>query len=246
MSHLVYPRLSGAAAEIAYIEVVNAYESGGIPELRKLSALAHPSASPVPTGGQVATPDHIRFVQESAESAVASWLDNGSVPLSAVHNFDVSLGRSLHDSLNIASGDAGHVETWNFLSLVVLPHVSVLRFPTMHRSRIFGRPRNSLRRSWLREEVLGDILVGNEDALGEDIMVGMFERSELARNRTLIRALARALIAYDGPVAKSKLARDFSKRITWATGPFMLDILSAEEIDDLVDEYLTLSLSSLS
>lgn len=246
MSHLVYPRLTGAAAESTYIDIVNAYESGGIPEVKKLSALAHPSASPVPTGGQVATTGHISLVRDSAESAVARWLDKGSVPSSEVHSFDISLGRSLHDSLNIASGDAGHVETWNFLSMVVLPHLSVLRFPTMHRTRIFGRPRNALRRSWLREEFLGDILVGNEDALGEDIMVGMFERTAVARNRTLIRALARALISYDGDIAKSTLARDFSKRITWATGPFMLDILSAEEIDALANEYLEMSLSSLS
>ncbi|MFI8694699.1 hypothetical protein [Dietzia maris] len=106
---------------------------------------------------------------------------------------------------------------------------------------MFGKPRNALRRTWQREEVIGDLLVGHEGILGEDIMVGMFERTRVARNRTLVRAMTRALISYEGPLGRSQLARNFSVAVTWATGPYILDILAEEEVDRLISDYLALS-----
>lgn len=245
MSHYVYPRLSGAAAESAYSSISEAYRSGGLAAVRELSRLSHSSASPVPTGGTVATETRIAAVREAAEAATQEWIDRGIIGPREVGVFDIALGRALHRSLEITPADAAHVDTWNFLSLVVMPHLSVLRFPDMHRTRIFGMPRNSLRRAWQREEVIGDLLLGNEGTLGEDILVGMFERTALARNRTLIRAMTRALLSYDGPIARSTLARRFSKTVTWATGPFLLDTLSQNEVDELIPQYLNISILKL-
>ena len=93
-----------------------------------------------------------------------------------------ALGRTLHEHLRIIPADAAHDETWSFLTLVVFPDVAVIRFPDMHVNRLIGTPRNVLRRTWFRQEVLGDLLHSTGRPLGEDELVGLFERSALARN----------------------------------------------------------------
>ena len=148
--------------------------------------------------------------------------------------FDLALGRTLHEHLRIIPADAAHDETWSFLTLVVFPDVAVLRFPDMHVDRLIGTPRNVLRRTWFRQEVLGDLLHSTDRPLGEDELVGLFERSALARNRALIRRLAVAVLAYDGPAARSEWARDLYKRVTFITGPRLLDALSDAELDAII------------
>src|SRR5699024_5126053 len=117
MSHYVYPRLSGAAAESAYSSISEAYRSGGLAAVRELSRLSHSSASPVPTGGTVATETRIAAVREAAEAATQEWIDRGIIGPREVGVFDIALGRALHRSLEITPADAAHVDTWNFLSL---------------------------------------------------------------------------------------------------------------------------------
>ena len=158
----------------------------------------------------------------------------GAVPRSQAAAFDLTLGRALHEHLGIIPADAAHDETWSFLTLVVFPDVAVTRFPDMHVDRLIGTPRNVLRRTWFRQEVLGDLLHSTDRPLGEDELVGLFERSALARNRALIRRLAVAVLAYDGPVARSEWARDLYKRVTFTTGPRLLDALSDAELDAII------------
>lgn len=69
--------------------------------------------------------------------------------------------------------------------------------------------------------------------LGEDELVGLFERTALARNRRLAKALARRVLNYSGS-GRSDWARQLYVNTTYATGPRILDILSDGELDDLV------------
>src|SRR5690606_7072876 len=143
--------------------------------------------------------------------AIAPWQQRGRVTRTEAAAFDLAVGRALHDSLQIIPGDAAHDETWNFLALVVMPDVTVLRFPDMHPDRMFGTLRNPLRSSWVRWDTLGDLTDMYPRPLGVDEMVGLFERSEMARNRPLVRALAKAVMQYDGPGSRSDWAREVFK-----------------------------------
>jgi hypothetical protein len=235
MSGLVYPRLPLPIAKALISEIAETMSSGGISGVRALARAEHPRAAPVATGGRVANPGHIANVRAAVLETIEPWRRLGMVPRPQAAAFDLALGRTLHEHLRIIPADAAHDETWSFLTLVVFPDVAVLRFPDMHVNRLIGAARNVLRRTWYRQEVLGDLLYSTDHPLGEDELVGLFERSALARNHALIRRLAVAVLAYDGPAARSEWARDLYKRVTFSTGPRLLDALSDAELDTIID-----------
>jgi hypothetical protein len=234
MTQLVYPRLPFSAADQLIDGIRSCLQKDGVSGVKSLVAYAHPRAQPVATGGRVADYSQIESVRVAVASSVSTWLERGSVARSEAATFDLAIGRSLHDSLKIVPSDAAHAETWNFLTLVVMPDIAVLRFPDMHRDRLFGSIRNPLRSSWVRRDTLGDLTDRYLRPLGVDEMVGLFERSEMARNRPLIRALAKAVMEYQGKGSRSVWAREIFKEIRYTTGPRALDGMTEEEIDLLI------------
>jgi hypothetical protein len=72
--------------------------------------------------------------------------------------------------------------------------------------------------------------------LAEDELVGLLERTALARNRALVRRLALAVLTYDGTMARSEWARKLYLRVTFTTGARLLDGLSDEEFDTIIRE----------
>ena len=118
--------------------------------------------------------------------------------------------------------------------LVVLPDVSLTRFPTLTEERALGGQRNVLRRAWSRWEILGELLMRGFPLLGEDELVGLLERTAVARNRSLVKALAERVLNYQGARARSEYARDLYKRVRYRTGPLMLDLYSSADLDDLI------------
>ncbi|MFI6233507.1 hypothetical protein ACIBD9_08105 [Micromonospora sp. NPDC050784] len=234
MNRYVYPRLPLAIARARVAEIAEAWTTGGLEAVAVLSDVLHPHAAPVATGGRVRDPDQIADVRRAVCERLKPWLADGEVPRRDSAAYDLQLGRVLHQELDILPADAAHAGTWSFLSLVVLPDVAVVRFPTLHVDRLIGTPRNALRRTWMREDVLGDLMHSSDRPLGEDELVGLFERTSLARNRRLIRRLAVAVQAYDGTTARSQWARDLYVGVTYATGPRILDALSDSELDGLI------------
>jgi hypothetical protein len=234
MTRFVYPRLPLAISKARINEIDAAMGSGGNAAVEGLANVEHPRAAPVATGGRRVSGDHIADVREAVLHTVEPWTRTGQVSRAQAAAFDLALGRTLHRHLQIVPADAAHDETWNFLTLVVLPDIAVLRFPDMHLDRLIGGNRNVLRRTWIRQDVLGDLLHSTDRPLGEDELVGLFERTALARNRTLIRRLAIAVLAYDGRTARSDWARELYKRVTFTTGPRLLDALTEEELDALI------------
>lgn len=234
MSMLVYPRLSYAMSQRRVEEMAIAFAADGLPALQDLVALDHPNAAPVATGGRVADTDRIQKVRDSVKRAVNDWTKRGTFARSEAAAFDLAIGRALHDGLEIVASDAAHDEVWNFLTLVVFPDIAVLRFPDMHPDRMFGTTRNVLRRAWLRRDVLGDLTDRFDRPLGEDEMVGLFERSAMARNRPLIRALALTVMAYQGKGPRSEWARELYKAVHYSTGPRALDGFTENELAALI------------
>lgn len=230
---LLYPRLTVADSQIRIQELTDAYTNGGLPAVTALAQFEHHNAAPVATGGHVASLAKIQSVRAEVMTALSRWFEKGSLRASEVSSYDAELGRALHTALSIVPADAAHDETWNFLSLLVLPDVTILRFPALHRDRLLGTQRNALRRAWIRHEVLGDLRGQGIKPLGEDELVGLFERTALSRNRELARRTAIFVMNYDGP-NRMLWAREQYKRITLATGPRLLDVLDAEELDALI------------
>lgn len=233
MSQFIYPRLPLAFANKRVDEIKAAYAQDGLRGVQALAASEHPRAAPVATGGRVADRIRIISVSTAVSQALSPWRAQETLPSNQVAAFDLALGRVLHEQLEIVPADAAHNETWSFLALIVFPDVAVKRFPDMHRDRLVGTPRNALRRTWFREEVLGDLQRSAEHPLGEDELVGLFERTALARNHTLIRRLAMTVLAYGGP-ARSAWARELYKHVTFETGPRLLDALSDDQLDAII------------
>lgn len=232
----VYPRLPLSIATEMVEHLRTVYESGGVEALTLEANVSHQHAAPVATGGRVATAKDIEHLRDSVIQEMQPWLaDAASGPLNRVA-FDAALGRALHEFLDIIPADAAHDETWSFLTLVVFPDIAALRFPEMHDARMLGKPRNVLRRVWVRAAVLGDLLYDHPRPLGEDELVGLFERSALARNHRLVRIAAEAVMAQEGASNRSVWARHLYKLIRYSTGPAMLDVLTDEELRELVDE----------
>lgn len=236
MSRFVYPRLPLPYARARISEITKTMADSGPSGVQALAATEHPHAAPVATGGRVANSKQIANVRMTVSETIRPWQRQGAVPRSQAAVFDLALGQTLHEHLQIIPADAAHDETWNFLTLIVLPDVAVLRFPDMHVNRLMGTQRNVLRRTWIRQEILGDMLHSADRQLGEDELVGLFERTAFARNHAIIRRLAAAVLAYDGSAARSVWARDLYKRVTYNTGPRILDALSDAELDALIYE----------
>jgi hypothetical protein len=235
---LAYPRLADSQALIVRQQLRELADRNE--DLSPLVGFEHPAAQPVPTGAVVADRDRLKAVRERVMAALETDFSLARpVPRDAVALFDRTLGRALHDALAILPADAAHKSTWNFLAAVVFPDVVWARFPDLHEDRFLGTDRNALRRPWFRHEVLGDLMDTAERPLGEDELVGLLERTALARNRRLARTLAAALMTYRGTEARSQVARDVYKRATHFTGPLLLDVLDEDELTRLVDSLFT-------
>lgn len=225
----VYPRLPTADAR----RLIDRYQDITVAELSEFAAVDHPRAHPVATGGTTAPTGLLHRVRAEALDAVAHWTEFDAVPSRDVAAFDRTIGVTLHDAMLILAADAAHEETWNFVTLVLLPDVAMRRFPDRHPSRLLGGQRNAFRRSWWRREVLGELTTSGDPPLGEDELVGIFERSKMARSRGLARALAAEVLSYRGS-DRSHFARQLMKLVRRQTGPRLLDVLPQSDLEALL------------
>lgn len=231
---LCYPRLTRSDAAAIYNDLQALYEAGGRAALLQRVAFDHERKVPVATG-RIASPAEIQEVRRVVQNDLAAWLEMDRITSDKDKaEFDAALGRSLHAALDIVPADAAHEGTWSFLTLVVFPDVAATRFPDLHIERFIGAPRNALRRPWQRIEILGDLTEDGRRPLGEDELVGLFERTALVRNRRLAKALAVRVLAYVGP-NRSAWARDLYKLATFQSGVRLLDALDDAELDRLAN-----------
>src|SRR5579863_2963043 len=132
MSWFVYPRLPLPFAKAGISEIAEAMSRGGVSAVRAMARTDHPRAAPIATGGRVADSEHIAKVRMAVLDAIDPWRQADGVPRGQAAAFDLALGRTLHEHLQVVPADAAHDEVWSFLTLVVFPDVAVMRFPDMH------------------------------------------------------------------------------------------------------------------
>ena len=224
----VYPRLPVHEAR----KLLDRHSQMELEELAEVAATHHPRAYPVPTGGPTAPTERLLRVRRCALTAAEPWAGR-QVSRSEAAAFDRTLGAALHDAMEIIPADAAHEGTWNFVTLVLLPDLAVQRFPERHPDRMLGGHRNAFRRSWWRREVLGELTTTGEPPLGEDELVGIFERAKMARSRRLARTLAEEILRYEGG-DRSQFARGLVKLVRRQTGPRLLDALDDDRLRDIV------------
>lgn len=223
----IFPRL-GRGVALSQLEVLREYSLHDPENISELARFHHPNSAPSPTGGTVVSISQLEDIRHEVLSEIGDW-KNKIIGKSA-STFDSRLGTALHASLQIVPADAASEDVWSFLTLVVFPDIAYQRFPNLPDERCIGTPRNTLRKTWLRREVLGDLLTSGDPILGEDELVGLFERTALARNRELVRALAESVIGYRGNLARSEYARKLYKIVNSSTGIFLWDALTPDEI----------------
>lgn len=189
---------------------------------------------------------------------------------------EAHLGKALDTYLPLILSDAGHNEVWCYLSLMIFPDVVLDRWPLTRPGRQrpagrraieerkgaedgapglpidrwigdgTGRDRNYLRTSWRRWRLFGELLMVGDPPLGEDELVGLTERSSMARNRELVAVCARTVLSYDripeehrrdrngGPLGRSAFTRLLTRAVVLSTGPRLLDVLSPQELRKVV------------
>jgi hypothetical protein len=247
MTEYVYPRLPTAAA----LHHLREFADRPPADLRHLSAVEHPDAAPVATGGSPVPTEVLRDVAREVRLLADHLAFPDELGRARVADFDIPCGLLLHDRMRIVPADAAAEGVWSFLSLVVLPDVAVWRFPSRAQDRLTGRPRNVFRRPWWRVEILGQAGSGTLDEggapLGEDEMVQIMERPRLAANPAVARSVARVLRRSTvTPGGRSELMRDLAKRYLRLMPVVSLDSLDADALDHLGEQLCRQSVEMLS
>ncbi|WP_147453976.1 hypothetical protein [Tessaracoccus antarcticus] len=161
--------------------------------------------------------------------------------------YSKELGRAIDDVIDPSRSDAGHDGTWSYLTLMLFPDLVVKRWGPSADGKLsvdrwigaqLGRDRNYLKLSWRNWDILGEVMDEADPPLGEDEFLSLLERTALARNPRIIRVAAKEVIRLDAEhgMGRSFFARELLKRVTFQTGPLVLDLLENNELAALVSE----------
>lgn len=241
--NILIPRLPTAHAAERFSEIAEALRGGASPT--ELVRTDFGSAAPNTTGGQAPTLNDLHRWRTGvmAKMQGVEATDQNSHAIHAK-----ALGRAVAEVISPGRSDAAHDGVWSFLSLMLFPDLVAARWGLRSDEELpldrwvgaqLGRDRNYLKLSWRNWTLLGDIMESAAPPLGEDEFLALMERTSLARNKRLIRLAALAIIdAGTKPEisSRSDFARRLMTRLTYQTGPLLLDVLSDGDLAQLVDE----------
>lgn len=178
----------------------------------------------------------LRDLRKSILDGIRGCLDqnDGCHLVVPTGEFDRNLALSLNKNLQMNAIESSNADSWAFLALLVLPEIPWLRYgKRFSESRYLGGPRNIFRVAWERWYTLGDLLVSGEKPLSEDELVGLFERSKMARNERLIRRMAVHILG-SKVLNRSEYVRKLNIEVVKETGIILLDILTDDELDAVI------------
>ena len=158
-------------------------------------------------------------------------------PIHDIAAFEGHGARLLRQSLHMTPHEASHEEVWTYLTCCWLLDVAVWRFGGQASTdRFIGHiNRNTFRRMWWREEILGTEV--DLTRLGEDELVNIMERPTLYADRRLARAVARVFLHMvdEGLVRdRMRLMREGTKRLLRLTPFLAFPALKDAEIEVVV------------
>lgn len=189
------PRLPWTASEARWTLVATM----SVAEMAKASDTMHENAIFAATGGRRVEEPELGRLRAAIVEAASRYGYPESLGTEAKGTFDVECARTLHDRLDINSGEAARDEMWSFIGLVLLPDVARWRFPAAGKERFQGGVRNTFQRLWWRARVLHN--AGHVDPyhllaeLTEDALVGIMERPGISSNRKVALRIGLELVA---------------------------------------------------
>ena len=200
MSPVIWPRLPFSIAE----SLIEEYSSRSTQELTTVWATQHRDAAVAETGGAAVSESDVNLLRtrivEIAESL--GFDGTSSANKDQAQKFDQLVPEVLYEVVGDNANDLAAPETWNFITLVVLPDIAIWRFPGRSNERLIGGVRNGLRntfsRLWIRAHFLDNDLLRGADPLREDELVGLTERSTFLRYPRFLRIYSRQLHRWAG------------------------------------------------
>ena len=234
----LYPALPASAA----MTLLAQRRGLTVDQLHGQSALKHPAAAPAASGGRPADDHLIRGVRDAVRNS-ASAAGYPTAPTDRTRlTFDLTCATALHRTMDIVPADAADEGVWTFLTMVVVPEITVWRFGDgAATERHLGRPRNTLRRLWWRAWSMGPDLTDTPDGctpLGEDEYVQIMERTTLGGNQRTARAMRDAVWRAQRQgltVARTDLMRRFALRVRARRSHISLDALEDASLRRLLD-----------
>ena len=236
---------NGHTTRPSYVEIPDKFGSGSL----------------IRPPGRSITPTELELLREKVlDDLAAAGFNSGFKISSPEHkaNWDRALGASLLKHLPISAAQASENGVWAYLSTFVFWDFASWRYSSARKSsaltdnndgdevvksieRSLGGQRNVLRKCWIRAYVLGpDLGVGTElpspQAMKEDELVNLFERSTLGDNHELARAIARTIYKHH-PKATRRMdfTRELTKSVLRKTVSTHFSYLGSS-MDDLLDE----------
>ncbi|WP_007024503.1 hypothetical protein [Saccharomonospora iraqiensis] len=245
-----YPRLNENAAR----DLLSELTPLDVEELKRRSDTTHPQSDWYPTASHRVTAGRLADLRESIRSIAEDYGYPHAMGIrSAKYRlFDQRVSVELLDRMDIVPADAAHEGVWSFLSLVLLPDVSLWRFPNRQEKddyeRILGKPRNVFRRLWWRSYILGTTA---GEGLLEDEAVAILERPSIGGDPRLAAEIARQhlkTIGNDKRLSRTELLREAAKRVrrrnAVVTFPALTDTGLSATISEIFEESASALLDS--
>jgi hypothetical protein len=240
---LLHPQLPHLTAR----RLVEERKALTVDHLAQIAGCTHPAAVYTPTGGTPAEEEVLRqlrdvLVQEAAACGYPHAGDDASR-----RRFDATASALLHQGMRMVPAEAANHGVWEFVCTVLLPDIVRWRFPGdasgTPAARFLAGRRNTFQRLWWRAQVMHDEaspapyhLLGS---LGEDEIVQIMERPNLAGIPQLTRAVAKEFLAsatrHPG-ASRRDLIRDGQKRIMRLSAFLCLEALHEPALRRLASE----------
>jgi hypothetical protein len=205
------------------------------------------------TGGTRADVSHLQAIRESVlVAATEAGFPNGEWS-ATVPEVDRALTRAFCNSAAIEVGEGSLPGVWVFFSAVLLADITNWRWGGVAPLERFqaGR-RNTFYRYWYRSTILADYSATDPlwllDAFGEDNLVQIAERPQLAGCSSVIRALARETaraLKMPLPIARQRLVRDVMLRANRAGAILALGALDESQAVEFARQTVAQSLQVL-
>ncbi|MCK7627462.1 DUF6339 family protein [Streptomyces sp. RS10V-4] len=234
----LYPRLLPAAASHLREE----YLQRSVEYLCERSALSHPAMFYAATGGARLPEQRLGSLREAVLACAAERGYPAKPGRKQAAGFDIEVATILHRDSGIVPAEAVAGDLWAFLSLVVLPDVSLWRFTDLHHDRVLGTDvtRHVFGRLWWRAHLLYDEDGGREDlyaslsVLNESAFDQIYaRRTSIGGSPHLVRAIVRVWQTLDvPPQAERKVLRDFLIRVLRLNAFISFDTLPADVLDE--------------
>lgn len=166
----------------------------------------------------------------------------------AFSEFDREATHVLMKHVDAPVNDARSTELWNFITTVLLLDVASWRFPNNSGNPRFNRylgssPKSTFKKLWWRGHVLGDL----SDRIGEDQSVALLERTSVAGDPRLPKAIIREFTGRTGSGSSSGNLSDQFRSTMLITkarlATVCVEALNDDQVDQLVQDCVDAALA---